>query len=171
MSGLLLRSALASGWPNLAVRARNADASLLAVRRMEHLSPNVLLCLFGGIPASVELSEPPEGLRFGVDGEGKTVLRELVDAKQLGRALGTRVDVYDLAGKEPRLTRTAASRVLHIGTGARDGGLVGALDAALTSTSGDGVGALGPADVSLQMVKAPESVTFAFTATKESGSR
>jgi len=51
---------------------------MLSILRMDHLSPTVLLCIFDGVPAEVELSEPQEGFGFGVDEDGNAVLRNLV---------------------------------------------------------------------------------------------
>lgn len=73
LSGLLLRSAVVSGWPGVDVQAF-ADTTAtrpLPLLRMDRLSDNVLLCLFNGVPRLVNFSEPPEGLHFGVIGGGK----------------------------------------------------------------------------------------------------
>jgi len=68
LTGLLLRSAVVSGWPGLEVQAfRNIDRTgPIEIVRMDRLSENVLLVMFEGVPARVDLSEPPEGLHFGV---------------------------------------------------------------------------------------------------------
>lgn len=68
LTGLLLRSAVVSGWPGLEVQAfRNIDrTNPIEIVRMDRLSANVLLVMFEGVPARVDLTEPPEGLHFGV---------------------------------------------------------------------------------------------------------
>ncbi len=68
LTGLLLRSAVVSGWPGLEVQAfAQVDRTQpLDILRMDRLSENVLLVLFEGVPKRVDLSEPPEGLHFGV---------------------------------------------------------------------------------------------------------
>jgi len=69
VTGFLLRSGVVSGWEGLQVEAfrdveRNQPCALL---RMDHLSPNVLLCLFEGEARSFRIHEYPEVLHFGVD--------------------------------------------------------------------------------------------------------
>jgi hypothetical protein len=80
VTGFLLRSKLASGWPNLHVRAYDrdvvgddalttvaeSDPSRMKVLRMERLAPAVLLVLFDGVPAVVHIEEPRQGIQFGV---------------------------------------------------------------------------------------------------------
>ncbi|MFI6497970.1 hypothetical protein [Nonomuraea typhae] len=149
VSGLLLRSALVSGWPNLAVRALDADGAPLPVLRMDHLSPAVLLCLFGGLPAMVELREPQEGFRFGVQDHGLIPLRNMLPPRPLGEQLGADVTFPVLDHLRP-----GARRVLDLGS------LVPALTAALEAAHGAAVGAVGPADLAMQMVKVPEAIHF-----------
>ena len=70
ITGVLLRSAVVSGWPGLEVCAYSDREGKVALPllRMDRLSDNVLLCLFNGVPQMVNFSEPPEGLHFGVIG-------------------------------------------------------------------------------------------------------
>ncbi|WP_436791189.1 hypothetical protein [Yinghuangia sp. YIM S10712] len=154
--GLLLRSALVSGWPHLAVRAVDAAGAALPVLRMDHLSPTVLLCLFNGVPATVELAEPQEGFRFGVEDDGLIPLRSLVpDAGPrlpLGEQLGADV-TFDVL-RHLRPCADPAVRVLDLTS------LVPALAAALDTAHGTSVGAIGPADLALQLVKVPEAIRF-----------
>ncbi|WP_157254608.1 hypothetical protein [Nonomuraea typhae] len=149
VSGLLLRSALVSGWPNLAVRALDADGAPLPVLRMDHLSPAVLLCLFGGLPATVELREPQEGFRFGVEDHGLIPLRNLLPPRPLGEQIGADVTFPVLDHLRP-----GDGRVLDLGS------LVPALTAALEAAHGAAVGPVGPADLAMQMVKVPEAIHF-----------
>ncbi len=156
VSGLLLRSALVSGWPHLAVRAVDAAGAPLPVLRMEHLSPSVLLCLFNGVPATVELAEPQEGFRFGVEDDGLIPLRSLLpDAGPrlpLGEQLGTDVTFDVLRHLRPSADPNV--RVLDVGS------LVAALTEALDRAHGTPVGPVGPADLALQLVKVPEAIRF-----------
>ncbi|MEU9331748.1 hypothetical protein AB0D49_01105 [Streptomyces sp. NPDC048290] len=155
--GLLLRSALVSGWPNLAVRAVDASGAPLPVLRLDHLSSAVLLCLFDGVPATVELAEPQEGFRFGVEDDGLIPLRSLLpDAGPrlpLGEQLGTDVTFPVLPHLRP--SADPGVRVLDFGA------LVPALKAALDAAHGTSVGPVGPADLALQLVKVPEAIRFA----------
>lgn len=83
VSGFLLRSALVSGWPNLAVFAQDERASPLPILRIDHLAPGILLCLFDGVPHQLTLREPSESLRFGLD-EQYAVLRHVAPTAALG---------------------------------------------------------------------------------------
>lgn len=69
VSGFLLRSAVVTGWPGLEMRGyADAEATRpLALLRLEAVAPSLLLCLFAGTVALVELREPAEALHFGVD--------------------------------------------------------------------------------------------------------
>src|SRR5262249_8114688 len=78
VTGMLLRSALVTGWPALEVRAFDANGGQLRTLRIAHLSPSVLLCLFYGVPSSVQIAQPTEGLRFGTDDAGRFDLRNPV---------------------------------------------------------------------------------------------
>ncbi|MFF4615177.1 hypothetical protein [Nonomuraea jabiensis] len=155
VSGLLLRSALVSGWPNLAVRAGGPCGAPLPVLRMDHLAPSVLLCLFDGLPATVELREPQEGFRFGVEDHGLIPLRNMLPPRppanlRLGEQIGTDVTFPVLDHLRPG----TSGRILNIGS------LIPALQAALDAAHGTTVGAVGPADLAMQMVKVPEAIRF-----------
>ncbi|GAA4813034.1 hypothetical protein [Streptomyces ziwulingensis] len=156
VSGLLLRSALVSGWPHLAVRAVDTTGAPLPVLRMERLSSSVLLCLFNGVPATVELAEPQEGFRFGVEDDGLIPLRSLLpDAGPrlpLGEQFGTDV-TFDVL-RHLRPSADPDVRVLDVGS------LVTALNGALDRAHGTSVGTVGPADLALQLVKVPEAIRF-----------
>ncbi len=165
VSGLLLRSGLVSGWPNLAVRPYLANGDVLKTLRMDHLSPSVLLCLFLGVPDWIEISEPQEGLRFGVDDDGNIVLRNVVapsgpNDPPIGRQIGQPMRTFDPSGAQQLYTRAASSRVLDLAPD-RNTGLVQAVQAALTKASRSPPGTLGPAAFSLQMTRAPEAIKFA----------
>ncbi|GLW11365.1 hypothetical protein Misp01_64930 [Microtetraspora sp. NBRC 13810] len=147
ISGFLLRSAIVSGWPNLVVRGYDPTGQLLPVLRMDHLSPTVLLCLFDGIPDTVELREPHEGFRFGVDDDGLIPLRHL-----LPPTLGDPFPYVTFRVLDH--LRTGTGLVLDLGS------LVPALGQALDTAHGTPVGPLGPADLALQMVRVPEAICF-----------
>ncbi|AZK97629.1 MULTISPECIES: hypothetical protein [Streptomyces] len=157
VGGLLLRSALVSGWPNLAVRAVGADGRPLPVLRMDHLSPTVLLCLFNGVPATLELAAPQEGFRFGVEDDGLIPLRSMTAPDTgprlpLGEQLGPDLTFRVLDHLRP--SADPAVRVLDLGS------LVPALSAALNTAHGTALGPFGPADLALQLVKVPEAIRF-----------
>ncbi|NUR57586.1 MAG: hypothetical protein HOV87_02585, partial [Catenulispora sp.] len=163
VTGLLVRSALVTGWPDLAVRAWDNHSVPIPTLRMARLSPSVLLCLFGGIPASLTLGEPPHGLRFGVQDDGCVPLRQPRTGAAGTPALGTvltaaaTVPVLDPAGQRKLALRDAGTGVLNLDP--RDAGsLVGRLAAALNAAVPDSSRVLGPADVALQMIKSPETL-------------
>ncbi|MEW1551706.1 hypothetical protein [Streptomyces tsukubensis] len=147
VSGFLLRSALVSGWPNLAVRGTRSDGSPLPLLRLDHLTPSLLLCLFDGVPDTVELSEPQEGFRFGVDDDRKIPLRR---PTATGGTLGEQLQGDDLLLGS---LRPGGHGVLDV-TAA-----VTAIQTALTAANTP-VAEFGPGDFALQMVKSPEAVQF-----------
>jgi hypothetical protein len=66
-TGFLLRSAVVQGWPGMDVVAVDDAGKTLRLLRIDRLSPTVLLCLFLGVPARIDIMEPPETLHFGVN--------------------------------------------------------------------------------------------------------
>lgn len=158
MSGLLLRSGLVSGWPSLSVRPCLKGGQMLKTLRMTHLSPNVLLCVFWGVPDYVEIAEPQEGFAFGTDEDGKVALRQPAGATMGKQFSGDPLlQVRDLTGKQKLFMRSPTSRVLDLDPDS-PGGLVQSLKAGLESQLKTKLAAFGPADLALQMVRAPEAV-------------
>lgn len=109
VSGFLLRSAVVAGWPGLEVRgfADTAKTQRLAILRLEAIAPSLLLCLFDGTVAAVELREPAEALHFGVDAgtEGFT--------KELRYAAGSSVGTFTGASV-PVPLRSATTGVVNV---------------------------------------------------------
>jgi len=71
MTGFLVRSQVVAGWPGLEVKAyRSEDLKpeneIKPLLRINRLAPDVLLVLIPLIPVVIHISEPAEGLRFGV---------------------------------------------------------------------------------------------------------
>jgi hypothetical protein len=163
-AGLLLRSALVAGWPNLSVRGVDAAGAPVPLLRMDRLGPSVLLCLFAGVPHQIELSEPQEGFAFGVDG-GEANLRNLLPPPnphgwQIGEAItGAVVPILDPTGARPVCLRSVASRVLILDP-AVPRGVVATLGAALDAALGQRVSPLRPADLAIELVRPPEVVRF-----------
>ncbi|KUI98899.1 hypothetical protein [Vibrio sp. MEBiC08052] len=65
ITGLIFRSQVVADFPGLEVQPLS-NGTLLPILRMDTLSPNVLLCLFDGVPDQVELIQPGEGLQLGL---------------------------------------------------------------------------------------------------------
>lgn len=67
-TGFLLRSRAVSGWPGLHVHAYRGPGATdeLGIMRIERLAPAVLLALFDGLPGHVTITEPRQGIQFGV---------------------------------------------------------------------------------------------------------
>lgn len=142
MAGMLVRSAVVSGWPGLEVKAAGTasdegDADPIKLLRMDHVGSDVLLCLFPRLPAWVAIDEPHEGLHFGLESERKVYLRHLTvpDAGRLFEPQDTVSAVID------------PQRMLDIR----------ALLIALKGKLGKD---LGPAEFAVQMVDVPERFIF-----------
>ena len=94
--GFLLRSPLVSGWPGLEVKIYSGDSEEtppLTLLRLERLAPDLLFCLLPAVPGLITISEPPEGLHFGL---GETVLLRHKDGKTVAGQAGT-ASVTDVA--------------------------------------------------------------------------
>jgi len=147
LAGLLLRSAVVSGWPGLEVRAyRHSDGQAgsepVGLLRMDRLSEDVLLCLFAQVPAWIEFDEPKEGLHFGVEvegGEEKIGLRHL-EGNDVGKLCGE-MDMPP-CDEHRRLQLRELPEGIQAGLGLDD------------------IDKLGPAAFALQMVKVPEQMVF-----------
>jgi hypothetical protein len=72
VTGVFIRSTLVADYPGLEVRSYDKPSTdptkkKLTLLRMDRLSPDILLCLFHGVPKSMEVEEPREGVQFGVE--------------------------------------------------------------------------------------------------------
>lgn len=71
LTGLMIRSELVRRWPKMRVlaysKASGGEAQRVAVSRPHRFGSSVLLALISGVPARVEIHEPDEGCRFGVE--------------------------------------------------------------------------------------------------------
>jgi hypothetical protein len=59
----------------LEVIAYDAAGGALPMRRFDRIAPTILLVMVDGVIDHVDISEPPEGLHFGVDLQGGRALR------------------------------------------------------------------------------------------------
>lgn len=137
LTGLLLRTRAVSGWPGLEVKAyRGTGGSAtqpeqLQLLRMDRLAPDVLLCIFHGVPTRVDVEEPREGIQFGVDlyragtdglprpdqqvPSGFTVKLRKLRGALAGRNVGASVAVPEPAVRSiPVPVRKSHRRVIHV---------------------------------------------------------
>lgn len=161
VAGVLLRSAIVSGWLGLEVKAyerivpdsnplRADPTTLIPPLRMERLAPDVLLCLYAQVPAWIEFDEPKEGLAFGVEdpltygGAPQVALRYLDAGANMGMTTGTTVSL------DAAYLRDTTSRVVNIETWQNY--LSNQVPASQTKW--------GAAAFAIQMVRAPEQMVF-----------
>jgi hypothetical protein len=165
LTGLLMRSVVVSTWPGVELRPTRGGAPV-PILRMDRLSPDVLFCVFGGVPDRVEMIEPGEGLHFGVGGtEGSPTFKVAL------RGLGYPKDAPWPAGEQVREPRGTGSVVevegrFRAGEGQPPGVLdVAALVAAVETRMPEGAlgpgGRLTPAGFAVQMVLAAGLQPFA----------
>jgi len=173
MAGLLLRSAVVSGWPGLEVSAQDGGGKPIKLLRMSRLAGDVLLCLFPEIPAAVAVEEPREGLHFGLEdfppgadppGSTKTdiprgivPLRYLDDGREGTLPSGGQVGAF-VGGTDPASASVTASTLVSPTTSADTRVLD--IDGLLTELQQQLGRELGPADFALEMIDAPEQMTF-----------
>lgn len=150
MAGLLLRSAVVSGWPGLEVRGYGdaAGTASLTPLRIERLAPDVLLCLFPQAPARVEISEPKEGLAFGHEDDFIVPLRWVTNDPP-DRPIGSIIPGHDVT-VDGYFRAPAPGPVLNVRAWQPH------LNQQLDAAYGGGGVTLGPAGFAIQMVRAPE---------------
>ncbi len=159
MSGLLLRSAVVSGWPGLEVKAfadtGYAASQPLAPLRIERLAPDILLAIFAGVARRVTIAQPSEGLHFGIQlmENGLRIAPRSLQAGQCGRQLGgaSRDDLDKWAAVGFR--GNAADRVINVAQLASD-------TRAAIGNFGETVSAFGAGAFAIQMVAAPQRKVF-----------
>lgn len=160
-SGFLLRSALVAGWPGLQISASKKDGQPLKLLRMDRLAADVLLCLFLDVPDKVTLSEPYQGLCFGVeDGKSGDVDYDyaihLRDLKPSNLGTPLHLDPFPKTGGFGPLLRDPTRGVLNLNEG--DSSLVKQLTTELRNADALPNADLSPAELAIQLVRAPESI-------------
>ena len=165
ISGFVLRSRAVSGWPGLHVRAYDRelggadDASIpesdprrIKLLRMERLAPAVLLVLFDGVPAVVQIEEPRQGVQFGVllqpDAGNANLKRAVVKARSALTSNNVNENPADVVNVP---FRAGTPGVLDIK----------ALNAALMAKPGTNMGTeVDGAEFALQMLRFPYRQVF-----------
>jgi hypothetical protein len=162
LSGMLLRSALVSGFPGLEIDAYmqtvsnnspNPDLTTqIPLLRMERLSSDVMLCLWPAVPAVVTIGEPHEGVTFGFEdpptGEGYYLYLRSVDPSNYGPQMSG--SQYEINAESGFIN---SNRVIAITAG---GGLVSTISSLLPSTP-----TINVRDFAMEMTKVPEQIVLA----------
>jgi hypothetical protein len=137
-SAVLIRSQIVGAWPGLQITATLAGAPLAVVRDAV-LAPSVRLVIFAGVPDTVTLAQPYQGLLIGVNEDGTIAPRSVTTAP-----IGAPLDVPAVT-PQPR------------------GSTAGVLDIAglaATLATATGASSFGAGDLAIQLVVAPESQGF-----------
>ncbi|MCR9192910.1 MAG: hypothetical protein NXI01_09705 [Gammaproteobacteria bacterium] len=150
--GFFLRSQVVSGWPNLLITTNDdiPDATPVNIVSSVRLAPDVLFCLFDGIPKQLSIGEPHQQLSFGISGDtietGFVTLRNLIG--DIGGFLNPnkQADVHTVL-------RPGNQRVINFD----------ALTSLFTNqgvSSSSAGGTFSPSDMAIELIRAPEKVTF-----------
>lgn len=182
--GMLLRSCVVARWPGLRVRTHDYSDGVAVVEkvRWQKLSSNVMLELFSNIPQEIILSEPAEQIRFGVREKESTNAEEMVidlrhiSGKDVGCAIGKELvlnqtgalslfrddkdKVIDMIKLVERLSTTELQKELA------------ELQEKEKLEKPEAVSRtkITSAELAIQLVKAPEAVTFSLSSSSSSES-
>lgn len=91
--GFLLRSPIVRGWQGLEMEAwywKDGKEVAAPALRIDRLAPDIMLCIFNGPLARIEIRQPPEGMHFGADGFQKTSMRKVT-----ANGTGKQIDLKD----------------------------------------------------------------------------
>jgi hypothetical protein len=161
-AGFLLRSALVSGWPGLGV-AGTQQGVAVPILRLEPLGPSVLIGLFNGVPDTLTLTEPQEGLEFGVNDLGAVEVRAVAPPNIT--PVGP-VPVFNPADPtaDSVAIRPGGQRVFNLSSDPNPPTVAPAHPVDLVELLAQALkvapATLGPADFALQLVKGPEQLQF-----------
>lgn len=154
-AGLLLRSALVSGFPGLQITA-TASGAPVNILRMDRLSPDVLLVLWSQVPDTISVSQPSQGILFGTQDDWKIPLRSL--SGEIGKTTG---QTFPATGNIQQYMRSPiqniGGRVLNLvpPVAGTPGYLIPALSQAMQLSAN-----LNSAQFSLEMIMAPEQIQW-----------
>lgn len=149
--GFFLRSAVVSAWPNLLVETNTGitGATPVNILSSQNLAPDVLFCLFDGVPQQLSIGEPHEQISFGVSGDtmnaGFIALRNLTGDVGALVANNTELSISNLlrAGNNRVIDFSSLSTALS--------------NAGLVPSSGSCFSA---SDIAIEFIRAPEQVDF-----------
>lgn len=178
MSGMLLRSAVVSGWPGLEVSGYTGftlDAAgsavpdmttLIKPLRLERLSSDVLLCIWPTVPKAVSIDEPREGVAFGFEDppadkrEGYYLYLRSLGAADYGTPLCTD-EVIAAGGCQYQIDAAAHNLIDPVTRIVNIGGVLTQMETVLSSPT------LNVYDFAVEMIKVPEQAVFATEPTQE----
>jgi len=166
VTGVLIRSAAVSGWPDLLMDGLNAVFSddqphpdaRLPLLRLEHLSAEVMICLFNGEALTIDIYQKPETLHFGLDSPDQTHTGYY---KKLRNTAGVEagLEVYPI----PWRGGDAASKIIDMKSFGEmiNNKLAGRATAQATNPS-QPVSAFTSAQFALEMIEGVQKVRFSF---------
>ncbi|MFK0044658.1 hypothetical protein ACIQU4_11205 [Streptomyces sp. NPDC090741] len=147
-AGMLLRSALVTAWPDIVITACLGGRELTELRRAMP-GPGTMMVLWDGVPDTVVLREPGQGIHYGIDAGDRISLRDLTPGPGLGEPLET----FYPADGEGTVTE------LHLRPGPEDGPAVLRLfgDGGLVPPLARefGLADLDPGQLAIELVNAP----------------
>jgi hypothetical protein len=113
-TGLILRSELVSKWKGLEAFGYCKEEQL-EILRMESLTKEILLCIFGGELTKFVISEPKTGLRFGApDNTGMITLRDVSDNENFGNPIpGANIKLTEFMDANGRLRITELAKIMQ----------------------------------------------------------
>jgi hypothetical protein len=164
VAGMLLRSALLTSYPALTMEASDGNG-IVDPLRMENIASNIRLVLWKKVPGKIIISQPDQGLSYGVEDEWKIVLRSL-DQSNLGASLQKPFPATgDFTQFMRPLANNVGGRVLQlVPSGADNAGyLVPALNSALNPSQ-----PISSSTFSIQMIRTPEQIIFDATFSDQS---
>jgi hypothetical protein len=123
LSGLMLRSAIVSNWPQLKIIPQYPTGLNISPvpLRYDIIGDNLILVIFPGVPLSITIQQPPHGLQFGFgekDDTSITVLPRSIgfdNPATSGNQLSFSIDIPFSTGNNP-LLRSNNKNVVDIKT-------------------------------------------------------
>ncbi|MGW7003828.1 hypothetical protein ACWGCW_13620 [Streptomyces sp. NPDC054933] len=167
LSGLLMRSALVQGWPDVIVEPQcvgpGDSREPMDIHRAA-LGPDLLLCIVDGVPDEVVFREPYEGIHFGVDPDDVD-MDGRIGLRRLTAPVGASLEgIYFPPRGEAGVNRflrpvTGRDEVLDLVAGTAP--LVPALTAALRAAGQlTPEQDLSPGALAVELVNAPQRIAF-----------
>jgi len=101
-SGFLMRSNLVDYKPGMTVKVVAKEGEVSHVIRLDRPQPTFWFCLFEGIPSQIDITEPQEGLCFGVEGlKDMKIDVRAIEGDEKGFKVGE-LDLHFIKGAEEK---------------------------------------------------------------------